>query len=88
MGFRIDGAGSSDKKVRVNMKNGWHIVSGYHVYVEDGFIIRGIVDKGTSHERPAYVYRWTPRWKLWNRSIIITVNAFRSGVRRGTIMMK
>ena len=70
------------------MKDGWHYIYGYFVYVEDGFVIRGIVNRGRISERTAYVYRYNPKLKIWNSSLIITVNAFRAGVRRGTIMMK
>ena len=61
----------------------WKVVCGYDVFVEDGVIVRGMNGDGT---KATYVYR-KDRKGGWNKEDKITVEAFRSGVRRGTIQM-
>lgn len=65
------------------MKDGWHKIYGYDVYIENNIVIRGTKANGTL---PAYVYR-ACRAGGWDRDNSVTVNAFRAGVRRGTIKM-
>lgn len=67
------------------MKDGWHKLLGYEVYVEDGKILHGVLGAGNSR-RTAYPYRWTK--DCWALETGITVSAFRAGVNRGTIKMK
>lgn len=64
-------------------KDGWHSICGYDVYVEDGFILRGVKDNG---QLPSYVYR-ACRYGGWGKEERISIEAFRAGVRRGTIIM-
>ena len=64
------------------MKDGWHTIMGYDVYVEDGKVLRGTKDNG---QLPAYVYRAGKRG--WELDCVVSVAAFRAGVRRGTIRM-
>lgn len=68
------------------MKDGWHKICGYDVYVENDRVLRGTKANGTLS---AYVYRAcrTCGPALWEAEDSITVNAFRTGVRRGTIRM-
>ena len=74
------------------MKDGWHTISGYEVYVEDGYILRGINRDQNGGMLPAFVYRQDrtksgrecDRWTLEEK---ITPDAFRSGVRRWTICL-
>lgn len=66
------------------MKNGWHNIQGRIVLVEDGFIIRGIKPDRNGYHVTAYVYR-SDKNTGWYKEDKITPNAFRSGVRRGTI---
>lgn len=65
------------------MKDGWHVVCGYEVYVKDGKIVRGMKNQGFG-KVAAYVYR---RCKTggWNISYQVTPSAFRSGYKRGTV---
>lgn len=65
------------------MKDGWHVINGYNVYVEDGFIIRGV-----SHDqsKAVYVYR-ALKTGGYGKETKITPAAFRAGVKRGTIDM-
>lgn len=65
------------------MKDGWHVICGYDVYVENDRVLRGTKANGTL---PAYVFR-RENERRWNNASGVTVNAFRAGVRRGTIRM-
>ena len=65
------------------MKDGWHKICVYDVYVENDRVLRGTKANGTL---PSYVFRSCKHWN-WVNASGITVNAFRSGVRRGTIRM-
>lgn len=67
------------------IKDGWHMICGYRVYVEDGRILRGIIGEGNS-QRPSYPYR-VSKYGGWDICSGITIDAFRAGERRGTIMM-
>lgn len=67
------------------MKDGWHTIAGFNVYVEDGKIRRGTVGEGTDY-RTAWPYRWNGAG--WTNCAGITPAAFRAGVRRGTVTMK
>ena len=68
------------------MKNGWHQVLGYTVYVEDNLVLRGILGSGNA-QRTAYPYR-ADRNGGWNNCSGLTVSAFRAGVARGTITLR
>jgi len=69
------------------IKDGWHQICGYTVLVEGGMIVRGIIGDGLN-QVPAYVYRLDRNGHGWNNEGKITVDAFRAGVRRGTIELK
>lgn len=71
--------------MRRQIRDGWHIVCGYEVYVEDGCILRGISGNG-SNQKPTYPYR-ACRHGGWDNAYGITVSAFRSAFRRGTVRM-
>lgn len=68
------------------IKDGWHTICGYEVYVEDGYILRG-VSSTDWRQVPTHVYR-ACKPSGWSSTGPITVDAFRSGVRRGTISMQ
>lgn len=67
------------------MKDGWHVVSGYNVYVENGKVLRGTLGEGITL-RPAYIYR-ASRYGGWDKEEAVTVGAFRSAVNRGTMKL-
>ena len=74
------------------MKDGWHTIAGYEVYVEDGQIIRGIKYDQNGGQLSAHVYRQDRARSgracgLWTSEEKITPDAFRSGVWRGTICL-
>ena len=71
--------------MKKRLSDGWHKVSGFNVYVEDGYIIRGTLGKDTTY-RTAYPYRSCKEG--WSREYKITPDAFRAGVKRGTVTMK
>lgn len=64
--------------------DGWHKLCGYDVYIEGGFVIRGV--SGGESPRPVYPYRKS-RYGGWDLEKRLTEAAFRAGVRRGTITM-
>lgn len=66
------------------IKDGWHTICGHDVYVEDGFIIRGIKQSGQD-KLTAWVYRSAGHG--WSREDRITPDAFRAGWKRGTIRL-
>ena len=59
----------------------WKEILGNEVYVEDGFVLRGV-----SNGVAVYPYRKS-RSGGWDLEKRLTESAFRSGVRRGTIRM-
>lgn len=75
-----------ERKLR-GMKDGWHEIMGYRVWVEDGMILRGMKKDYNNSWIACYVYRESRRGGF-DKEEKITVDAFRAGVRRGTIWMK
>lgn len=67
------------------ISDGWHNIAGYSVWVEDGLIRRGTLGEGVTY-RPAWPYRWSKECRAWVKEVL-TPDAFRAGVRRGTIKM-
>ena len=65
------------------MKDGWHVLQGYDVFVENGYIVRGMKD---NCQLPAYVYR-SSKFGGYKREWRITPAAFVAGVKRGTIIL-
>lgn len=71
------------------MKDGWHVIAGYNVYVEGDKITHGTLGEGTSNYRTAWPYRWIGGpTNAWSNCAGLTVSAFRAGVKRGTIRLK
>ena len=70
------------------ISDGWHKVSGYDVYIEDGKILRGIKLDHNGSQVTAYPYvKYNGPGGGWTSCSGITVEAFRSRVKRGTAMM-
>jgi hypothetical protein len=78
--MRIFAAVEKGKKI----KDGWHTVAGYMVYVENGRILRGLNARG---DKTLYPYRWNKQYGSRVNDSGLTVDAFRAGIRRGTIEM-
>lgn len=68
------------------ISDGWHKICGYDVYVEDDRVLRGVTDDRNRGPRTTWVYR-TSRHGGYESAGKVTVDAFRAGVRRGTIIM-
>ena len=73
--------GGNMKKI----KDGWHFIKGFDVYVEDGYIMRCKKLDRNGSDVPASVYRWNRKYSSWSKEGLITIENFRSGFRRGTI---
>lgn len=76
------------------MRNGWHVIAGWQVYVKDNCVTHGVKPDNNNNLVPAYPYR--KRWRYsfgkryqdgWDNCTGLTVSAFKSGVYRGTICM-
>lgn len=50
------------EKVKSMYKDGWHVIKGFKVYVENNRILRGTLGNGTDY-RLAYPYKST--WQGW-----------------------
>lgn len=66
------------------IKDGWHVIKGYRVYVKDGRVLRGVSSQDW-RQRTTWPYQ--AKYNCWTNVVGISVEAFRSGVRRGTITM-
>ena len=64
------------------VKDGWHKVHGYDVYVEDGEVKRAISDGCT-----AYPYR-VSRYGGYDIDTHMSLDALRAGLSRETIILK
>lgn len=69
-----------DMKKMVN--DGWHMVYGYPVYVEDGKVKRAV-----SNGVPAYHYR-ASKYGCWVIDTHMTLDALRAGMSRETVTIK
>lgn len=73
-------------KEREKMKDGWHTICGWRVFVDDDRVIMGT--SGTDlKQKPIYPYRYSKTENCWVNAAPISVAAFRTGIRRGTIQM-
>lgn len=68
------------------MKNGWHNIFGYKVYVENDVVLRGVIGNNLI-QHTVYPYRWNRKLNCWNQETM-TVDCFRAGLKRGTVGMK
>lgn len=64
------------------IKDGWHIFYGMEVYVENGRVIRGLLNGKRVHP-----FRKGRRAGEWDGVSGISVSAWRAGMNRGTIIM-
>ena len=69
---------------KTKIRDGWHTVNGWNVYVEDGYAVRGV---SRDSQRPLYLY--TPaRGGGMDRIDGIPFGALRGRMNRGTIVLK
>ena len=67
------------------MKDGWHKIQGYLVFVEDGIVKRGRTEGWNAVA--TWPYRTSRTSSGWWLDDTMTVSAFSARVRRGTAMM-
>ena len=65
--------------------DGWHTVGDARVLVRDRVIVECLMQDGNGNWTPHHIMRWNPALKQYQRTGRVTVNALRSGARRGTI---
>ena len=68
-------------KFKKTVKDGWHKVYGYEVYVEDGRVTRAISNGVT-----AYPYR-ACKYGGWNIDRHMTLDVLRAGMARETVII-
>ena len=70
-------------------KDGWHVVYGENIYVQDGKVIRGTKKGENNSEVTCYPYKYNKDYDYWiNISGEVTLSAYRAGYKKGTICMK
>lgn len=70
-------------------KDGWHVVYGKNVYVENGKVVLGTTKDRNNSEVTCYPYEYNKDYNCWvNISGEVTLPAFRAGCKRGTKCMK
>lgn len=65
------------------VKDGWHKLYGYDVYVKDGKFTRAIDKDGDF----VYPYEWDWKMLCWIGIRRISLDTFRAGVRRGVMKL-
>lgn len=69
------------------MENGWYVICGYDVYVEDGKVKRGTKPSYTGiGEVVAYPYI-ASKYGGWDKCTSLTPSALRARIRRGTAII-
>lgn len=69
------------------MRDGWHTLQGYVVYIENNKVLRGIKRDHNNQEIPAFPFRQIDA-HTWSNCSGISAPAFIAGARRGTIALK
>lgn len=71
------------------IKDGWHVVYGESVYVENGKVVRGVTKDHNGSEVTCYPYEYNKDNDFWvNISGKVTLSSYRSGRKKGTKCMK
>lgn len=69
----------------MSIKDGWHTIAGYDVYIEDGKVIRGTLGYGSFY-RSAWIYKhYAGGW--YNISGELSVSSFRRHVKKGDVIL-
>ena len=70
-------------------KDGWHVVYGENVYVENGKVTHGVSKDMNGSEVTCYPYEYSKEHNCWiNISGKVTLSSYRSGRKKGTKCMK
>lgn len=67
-----------------NVKDGWHKVYGYSVWVEDGWAVRGLSSDG---QRPLYIYV-VSKDGGYDLRYSVKLDALRQAMARGTMVLR
>lgn len=71
--------------MKKQIKNGWHKLFGYDVYIEDEKIIHGVREDRNGSYVTSFPYR--KYGNGWSSDVGISYWSFVSGARRGTVGM-
>lgn len=73
--------------MKKQIKDGWHTLAGYSVYVENGYVLRGVApDYNGIGERSIYPYEHSKYGGL-DKAINCLASTFTARVKRGTLIM-
>ena len=67
--------------------DGWHKVGDARVLVSNRVIVECLMQDGDGNWTPHHILRWNSALKQYQLTGRVTVNALRSGARRGTIVI-
>lgn len=71
------------------LKDGWHVVYGENVFVENGKVTRGVSKDMNGSEVTCYPYEYSKELDCWvNISGKVTLSSYRAGYKKGTKCMK
>jgi hypothetical protein len=71
------------------IKDGWHVVYGESVYVENGKVTHGVKKDENNSEVTSYPYEYNEDHDCWiNISGKVTLASYRHGRKKGTKCMK
>ena len=65
--------------------DGWHRVGDSRVLVRNRVIVECLMENAEGDWTPHHIVRWNNSTKAFQRTGYVTLAAFRSGIRRGTI---
>ena len=70
-------------------KDGWHVVYGENVYVENGKVTHGVSKDINGSEVTCYPYEYSKEHNCWiNISGKVTLASYRTGRKKGAKCMK
>lgn len=69
--------------MKKTVKDGWHKIAGYDVYVENGNVKRGVTADG---QKATYPYR-AGKYGGWDNDVYMSVDNFRRKANNGTAAM-
>lgn len=65
------------------VKDGWHVMAGVDVYVENGMVVRGITKDWS---QPLYIYKFDKKMNVYT-NIIVPVSTFARRLKEGKIRL-
>lgn len=69
------------------MKDGWHTIQGYNVYIENDRVLGGVKGYGTLKASPTHPYKTIRGMIGWHNCTGVKVSTFSKGVARGNYRM-